>query len=225
LRYKFRNPKLLLEAFTHRSARDPLDIGVCYEKLEVLGDAILDFLCNYTLLHYTLFERYKTKNTSVYQLEEDFVCGDAHQAKALLVKNEVLAKLCVLLGFHRYVVLADAGDGNATKKDVGDYLKYSFHPNFKLNQREIEPFECPKILGDIFESVVGAIFIDSPRGLLDVVEVFRHLISPFILYVAKFSKVLYKEHKEEFIWASIAKKIRPQFRFSDELVPITVNSE
>ena len=225
LRYRFRNPKLLLEALTHRSARDPFEIGVCYEKLEVLGDAILDFLCNYTLLHYTLFERYKSKDPSTYQLDEDFVCGDAHQAKALLVKNEVLAKLCVLLGFHRYVFYADAGEGNATKREVTDYLKYSFTPNFKLNQREIEPFECPKILGDIFESVVGAIFIDSPRGLEDVVGVFRHLISPFILYVAKFSKILYKEHKEEFIWASIAKKIRPQFRFSEELMPITVFNE
>jgi dsRNA-specific ribonuclease len=100
-------------------------------------------------------------------------------------------------------------DGSVTKKDVTDYLKYSFRPNFTLNQREIEPFECPKILGDIFESVIGAIFIDSPNGMEDVVHVFRDLISPFVLYVAKFSKDLYKEHKEEFIWASMAKKIRP----------------
>ncbi len=73
--------------------------------------------------------------------------------------------------------------------------------------------------------MIGAIFIDSPNGLADVVQVFRHLISPFILYVAKFSKILYKEHKEEFIWASIAKKIKPKFRFSEELIPITVNSD
>lgn len=177
--------------------------------MEVLGDSILDFLCNYTLLHFTLFERYLTKDPSRYQLEEDFVCGDAHQSKALLVKNEVLAKLCVLLGFHRYVFYSDAIDGGVTKKEVTDYLMYSFRPNFKLNQREIEPFECPKILGDIFESVMGSIFIDSPRGLEDVVEVYQHLISPFVLFVAKYSKILYKEHKEEFIWASIAKKIKP----------------
>jgi dsRNA-specific ribonuclease len=62
LRYKFRNPMLLLEALTHRSAKEQLEMGVCYEKLEVLGDSILDFLCNYTLLHYTLFERYITKD-------------------------------------------------------------------------------------------------------------------------------------------------------------------
>ena len=68
-----------------------------------MGDSILDYLCNYSLVHYTLFERYLDKDFSTYQLEEDFVPGDAHQAKSLLVKNTVLAKLCVLLGFHRYV--------------------------------------------------------------------------------------------------------------------------
>ena len=92
---------------------------------------------------------------------------------------------------------------------MSDYLKFSFRPNFKLNQREVEPFECPKILGDIFESVLGAIFMDSPNGLEDVIKVYKDLLSPFVLFVAKFSKVLYKEHKEEFIWSAIAKKIRP----------------
>ena len=36
-----------------------------------------------------------------------------------------------------------------------------------MNQRRIEPFETPKILGDIFESVIGAVFED---GGLDVVH-------------------------------------------------------
>jgi dsRNA-specific ribonuclease len=73
----------------------------------------------------------------------------------------VLAKLCVLLGFHRHVLYQDT-TSEASRRDVADYLKYSFRANFKLNQRVVEPFACPKILGDIFESVIGAIFIDSP---------------------------------------------------------------
>lgn len=58
----------------------------------------------------------------------------------------------------------------------------------------MEPFETPKILGDIFESVIGAIFEDG--GINQVVRVCKHLLSPLILFVAKFSKVLYKEPKE-----------------------------
>jgi dsRNA-specific ribonuclease len=70
--------------------------------------------------------------------------------------------------------------------------------------------------------VIGAIFIDSPHGLDDVIRVFKHFLSPFVLFIAKFSKVLYKEHKEEFLWTAVAKKIRPQFRFSDEPIPVVV---
>ena len=61
---------------------------------------------------------------------------------------------------------------------------------------------------------MGAIFVDG--GMAEVIRVYRNLLSPFILYVAKFSKVLYKEHKEEFLWAAIASKIKPRFQFSDE---------
>ena len=66
LNYEFKNPMLLLEALTHRSAKDQLEVGICYEKLEVLGDSILDYLCNYSLIRYTLFERYMDKDPSVY---------------------------------------------------------------------------------------------------------------------------------------------------------------
>lgn len=66
LNYRFKNPMILIEAITHRSARDQLEIHLCYEKLEVLGDSILDYLCNYSLLRYTLFERYSEKDTNIY---------------------------------------------------------------------------------------------------------------------------------------------------------------
>ena len=57
---------LLIEAITHRSSKDQLEIHLCYEKLEVLGDSILDYLCNYSLLRYTIFERYLDKDPLIY---------------------------------------------------------------------------------------------------------------------------------------------------------------
>ncbi len=201
LDYKFKNPLLLIEAITHKSAKEQLELGICYEKLEVLGDSILDYLCNYSLMHYTVFERYIVKDPNSYQLEEDFHPGDAHQSKALLVKNELLAKFCVLLGLHKYILYHETA-GLVTKREVSDYLKYSYKANFKLNQRDIEPFECPKLLGDVFESVMGAIFIDG--GMEEVIRVYRNIIGPFVVFIAKFGKVLHKEPKEEFLWAAIA---------------------
>jgi dsRNA-specific ribonuclease len=74
----------------------------------------------------------------------------------------MIAKLCVMLGFHKYIIYFDNAEEELSKKDVNDYLQFSFvKPNFALNQREIEPFEAPKILGDVFESVMGAVFEDG----------------------------------------------------------------
>jgi dsRNA-specific ribonuclease len=58
LDYKFEDKSLLLEAFTHRSFMDTYKLDLCYEKLEVLGDSILDYVANSNLIKYTMFERY-----------------------------------------------------------------------------------------------------------------------------------------------------------------------
>eukprot|EP00347_Sterkiella_histriomuscorum_P014175 403361874 len=222
LNYKFKNPLLLIEALTHKSAKDQLEINLCYEKLEVLGDSILDYLCNYSLIYYTMFERYIEKDPVQYQIEEHFTPSDAHQSKSLLVKNELLAKITVLLGIHKYIFYQDTL-GLFDKKEVSDYLKYSFRPNFRLNQREVELFECPKLLGDVFESLMGAIFIDG--GMNAVIQVFRNLVGPFVLFIAQFSKKLYKEPKEEFLLTSHSFKIKPQYKFYEVPVVIQVDEQ
>ena len=56
LGYSFANKNVLLEALTHRKFSYNLDM--CYEKLEVLGDAILDYIANSNLIKYTMFEKY-----------------------------------------------------------------------------------------------------------------------------------------------------------------------
>ena len=92
--------------------------------------------------------------------------------------------------------------------DLDRYVCYSFNKNFRMNNREIEIFEPCKILGDVFEALIGAIFIDS-AGMKEVLRVFQHLLSPFLLHVAKFSKKLSKEPKEEFQILSNLHKIAP----------------
>lgn len=80
-------------------------------------------------------------------------------------------------------------------------------------------FEPSKILGDVFEAMIGAIFID---GLMEaVLQVLEHLLAPFVLYVAKFSKRLNKEPKEDFLILSGLHKLRPEIRPSGEIqVPL-----
>lgn len=96
--------------------------------------------------------------------------------------------------------------------DLDRYILYSFKKNFLLNNRDVELFEPSKILGDVFEALIGAVFIDG--GIKQVLKVYQHLLAPFILFVAKHSKRLNKEPKEDFTilsgWAKIAPQLNPR---------------
>ena len=200
LNFEFANKNLLLEALTHRSFKETYGLADCYEKQEVLGDAILDYIANSNLIKYTMFEKYniEERQTQTYITNEDFKPFDAHQAKSLLTKNDFLAKLVSLFGIHEFILyekrkpsfdntdsqkLANSRAETSTdwqkKKsqqqlnkeyDLDRYILYSFKKNFKMNNREIEIFEPCKIMGDVFEALIGAIFIDA--GIKEVLRVF-----------------------------------------------------
>ena len=204
LNFEFANKNLLLEALTHRSFKETHSLTACYEKMEVLGDAILDYIANSNLIKYTMFEKYNIDErlSQTYITQEDFKPFDAHQAKSLLTKNDFLAKLITLFGIQEFILyekkkpspdaassinsLSQGGDSSshvmpeweAKKKqqqmskeyDLDRYISYSFKKNFKMNNREIEIFEPCKIMGDVFEALIGAIFIDG--GIKEVLKVF-----------------------------------------------------
>jgi len=102
-----------------------------------------------------------------------------------------------------------------SQSEIEKFVLYSFKPNFRMDGRDIELFEAPKILGDVFESLMGAIFIDG--GIEKVIEVYQHLLAPFILYIAKYSKVVRKEPKEEFYIVSNQKRIRPKLECDEQV--------
>ena len=58
INYKFRNPELLLAAVTHPSGKAHYQFRADYEKLEAVGDAILDYLIGINMMRNTMFERY-----------------------------------------------------------------------------------------------------------------------------------------------------------------------
>ena len=74
LGYSFRDKSLLLEAFTSKGFMETYKTGVCYEKLEVLGDSILDYIANSNLIRYTMFEKYNVKErlAKTFMTREDF---------------------------------------------------------------------------------------------------------------------------------------------------------
>lgn len=57
------------------------------------------------------------------------------------------------------------------EREIDKYLIYSFKKDFVINGIEKNQiFEPSKILGDLFEAIIGAIFIDG--GIKEVLRVY-----------------------------------------------------
>ena len=61
-----------------------------YEKLEVLGDAVLDAIINSTLASYAM-----DRKISPYEI---------HHSKSNLVNNELLCKIATFYGIHKFIL-------------------------------------------------------------------------------------------------------------------------
>lgn len=86
LGYRFKNPNLLKLALTHKSATH--DDKSCYERLEFLGDAVLELVVSKYL-----FEHFP-------QLSE----GELTNLRATIVCSETLSKVAETLNLKRYIV-------------------------------------------------------------------------------------------------------------------------
>ncbi|XP_045117538.1 endoribonuclease Dcr-1-like isoform X2 [Portunus trituberculatus] len=155
--YTFRDRSYLLQAFTHASYyRNRLTD--CYQRLEFLGDAVLDYLITRHL----------------YEDKRQHSPGALTDLRSALVNNTIFASLAVKYDFHKYFRHFSPG----LDRVVRDFVKMQEENGHKINEEyyfmeedeceAAEDIEVPKALGDVFESVAGAIFLDS-GGSLDAV--------------------------------------------------------
>ncbi|KAK4798282.1 hypothetical protein SAY86_030608 [Trapa natans] len=135
--YKFHHRGLLLQAFLHPSYSRIG--GGCYQRLEFLGDAVLDYL----MTSY-LFSVYPKLNP-----------GQLTDLRSVCVNNKAFAHVALERNFHKFLICDSDGLSNAIK-EFEEYLKKSASERCHL-----EPIRCPKVLGDLVESSVGAILLDS----------------------------------------------------------------
>ena len=84
LNYRFRNAELFQQALSHRSATQKNN-----ERLEFLGDAVLDFVIS----------------DELYRRRPDAAEGDLRKLRASLVRDESLAALALELGFGDHLIL------------------------------------------------------------------------------------------------------------------------
>ncbi|TPX61642.1 hypothetical protein PhCBS80983_g00942 [Powellomyces hirtus] len=158
LQYRFRNRGLLREALTHSSI-DLLNGEMSYQRLEFLGDAVLDWVV--TRFFYNSY-------TSL----SPAALTDLRQAA---VNNESFARMAAALNLHTHLRHGSA----SLQEGIDTYIKYlgTLDETAKPIQTALEG---PKVLGDLFEAVAGAVFVDSGYDLSVMWMVFKPLMIQFL---------------------------------------------
>ena len=195
LNYKFKDKAILRTAITHKSA----DRSKSYERLEILGDAVLEFYIMSTIFHLS--------DKKIY-IDDKFNPGNLSKVKAFLSSNYFLLRLSVFFKIHENMIVSY----KTLQKKLDDANKYIQGLNFhqKLNEYEDCNIGRPKIVSDLFESLIGAVLIDS-----DINQCFKMLnmmMGPFVVYCAKYlGKLKYSPIAEFVELCQVKYKTSPTF--------------
>ncbi|XP_033733992.1 LOW QUALITY PROTEIN: endoribonuclease Dicer-like [Pecten maximus] len=167
--YKFRDRAYLLQAFTHASYHYN-NITDCYQRLEFLGDAILDYVITRHL----------------YEDSCKYSPGVLTDLRSALVNNNIFAALAVKWDFHKYFkaisppLFQVIEKFVARQKEREDEIDLEDEDENEDASEEYVELEVPKALGDIFESLAGAIYLDSGLSLDVVWRVYYRMMKPQI---------------------------------------------
>ncbi|KAJ1957571.1 Dicer-like protein 1 [Linderina pennispora] len=180
LGYRFQDRAVLVEALTHCSMMDLNSAS--YQRLEYLGDAVLD---------YFVTKRY-------YNYKPELVPHRITLVKHVAVSNDVLGLILVCNGLHRFLrnqsqtvnaAIADYEERlRAVRQTVADAAAEdsSCPMADSTDVYQNLPPECwnlvpaPKVLGDLLESLLGAVYVDSGMDCGTAQALYEHLIEPFL---------------------------------------------
>ncbi|CAK7231798.1 Dicer-like protein 1 [Sporothrix curviconia] len=167
--YTFRYPRLLRCAVMHPSYPRIYEQLPSYQRLEFLGDALFDMAA----VDY-LFHKYPDKDPQ--WLTEH---------KMAMVSNQFLATLSVTLGFHKHL-LSFTGD---LQKQVMEYVAKIEDARTRAEAEAVQAGKPSsafahdywvhitrpiKVLADVLEAYIGAIFVDSGYDYYGTVLPFFH---------------------------------------------------
>ena len=191
--HTFTNKRLLQEALTHASQYNATTPS--YQRLEFLGDAVLDFL----ITEY-LYEQHS---------KEGLTPGLLTDMRQLAVCNSTFVLLAMRNGFNKFLFytsevlfwhISHYQQHLETHQEEVWKHKLSKNEREKEKEKENEGTEgvpdttddsdedddvdekvvLPKVLGDVFESVAAAIFIDSGGDLKEVWRVYYPMMREFL---------------------------------------------
>ncbi|KAJ0977945.1 hypothetical protein J5N97_013419 [Dioscorea zingiberensis] len=160
LGYNFNTKGLLLEAITHASQQE-LGVNYSYQRLEFLGDSVLDLLITWHL----------------FRTHENLDPGELTDLRSASVNNENFALAAVK---HKLQPHLQHRSGLLLAQ-VTEYVKglQELHGR-KDSLFSKSSIKVPKVLGDMVESIAGAILIDTGLCLDKVWDIFKPLLSPIV---------------------------------------------
>lgn len=160
--YEFNYPRLLNSAFIHPSQAFMYEKIPNYQRLEFLGDSLLDMAF---IQH--LFFAYPDKDPQ--WLTEH---------KTPMVSNKFLGAVCVKLGWHKHI----RQNSSVLFSQIRDYVN-----EVQEAEREakggvdywVSVSEPPKCLADVIEAYVAALFVDAEFDFNSVQDFFEMHLKPF----------------------------------------------
>ncbi|KAG5549523.1 hypothetical protein RHGRI_014751 [Rhododendron griersonianum] len=176
LNYSFRDASLLVEALTHGSYM-LLEIPGCYQRLEFLGDAVLDYVIT----------------THLYRKYPGMSPGLLTDLRSASVNNECYARSAMKAGLHKHILHASQDLHKHIVTTVENFEQLSMATTFgwesettfpKVGLQPLFSFmpitQIKLVLGDIIESLAGAILVDSGYNEYIVFQSIRPLLEPLI---------------------------------------------
>lgn len=150
LGYSFKNRAYLLQALTHASFTMNKITG-CYQQLEFLGDAVLDFLVA----------------SYIYENCSDMDPGDMTDLRSALVNNTTLACVAVRNKFHQFMLFQNT----LLSEVITEFVSFQEDNNHMVTDsvqllideddlKMADYVDVPKVLGDVIEALIGAVFLD-----------------------------------------------------------------
>jgi dsRNA-specific ribonuclease len=196
LGYSFRNRVLLLEATTHLSYGAADSLSTSYQRLEFLGDAVLDTIIVNTLYHFpgvnlSHINMHHLKSCCVNAHLLAFLCAGATTEVERMEPHPTgetpLQPVRRTVSLYRFLRANNPGLQEAQRKFMRRYERYKDEIFAQLKTpgrppwkdaappeypwEDLQKLDAPKHLSDIIESIIGAIWIDSD-GDFEVVKRF-----------------------------------------------------
>ncbi|KAL5051864.1 hypothetical protein BDW71DRAFT_169667 [Aspergillus fruticulosus] len=165
--YHFNYPKLLHSACTHPSYPSAWTTVPCYQRLEFLGDSLLDMACVEDL-----FARYPDRDPQ--WLTEH---------KMAMVSNKFLGALAVKLELHKHLSFFSTPLLSQIARYVEE-IETAVLENTASVDYWTSTTDPPKCLPDMVEAYLGAVFVDSNFNFSVVEEFYQKHVQPFFYDMA-----------------------------------------